>query len=54
MTCLFRNYPEVFADEVFFHISIKKKHTHTHNTPAAVTLLTINEETYDQISQEEN
>lgn len=59
MTCLFQNYPEVFVDEVFFHISIKKKHTHTHrhtktHTTAAVILLTINEEMYDQVSQEED
>lgn len=24
MTCLLQKYPEVFVDEVFFHISIKK------------------------------
>lgn len=43
MTCLFQNYPEVFVDEVSFHISIKE--INIHDIPFPVISLIRNEDT---------
>ena len=54
MTCLFQKYPEVFVDEVFFHISIKKTQTYNIPYPVISLIVDINKEIHYQISQEEN